>query len=448
MRAIEDLLTDVRDRNSREQFADAVRAYSSGALRAAVVSTWVAVALDLTSKIRELADLGEAAAVAYIARLDAAIASRDLPTLAGLERDLLVICRDTFALIGDREKAELDRLQADRHVCAHPAYVSADEVFAPTAELCRLHMRSAVDAVLSHPPAPGRALIERFFAEAKGAAWPADRSALAAHLDARYLRRGKPSLRRNLAQVIVKGCIDAPDGDELVAARMAEAAHALHQTAPELLAAALDDVVRKREETSGLSDLQLLRLLGAIGSLGALWEALPETSHPRAVAAVQHGASEDLVRLRVTSELLAHSEAATALAGRLAGATTSALISLVTTAPGPALLPAVLDKLSAARGWRIAEEIMALIPPLARHVTVGDLKYLAEIIKDNDQVRESSGVPQEVINLFERTKDLPGALAVWSELSEWLQTQGRQGDPTDYYAYPGLASAVAAATPS
>jgi len=245
VRAIEDLLNDVRDRESREQFADAVRAYGAGALRAAIVGTWVAVALDLTSKIRELADVGDAAALSYVSKLDKAIANRDVPTLTGLERELLVTCRDTFALIGDRETLELERLQADRHVCAHPAYVAADQVFTPTAELCRLHMRTAVDAVLSHPPAPGRAAIERLFAEARGAAWPADRGALAAYLGARYLHRGKPSLRRNLAQVIVKGCIDAPDGDEVLASRMADSAHALHQSVPELFTDALKDVVRK-----------------------------------------------------------------------------------------------------------------------------------------------------------------------------------------------------------
>lgn len=59
MRALEDLLNSVRDRQSREHLAEAVRAYNAGALRAAIISTWVAVALDLTGKIRELSELGE-----------------------------------------------------------------------------------------------------------------------------------------------------------------------------------------------------------------------------------------------------------------------------------------------------------------------------------------------------------------------------------------------------
>lgn len=443
MRAIEDLLNDVRDRSSREQFGDAARAYGAGALRAAIISTWVAVALDLTAKIRELADLGETSALAYVSRLDVAKANQNLPTLATFERDLLATCRDEFALIDDREVHELARLQADRHVCAHPAYVAPDVVFSPTAELCRLHMRTAVDAVLRHPPAPGRTAIQRFIAEAKDTAWPPDRKALAAHLDARYLRRGKDSLRRNLVQVIVKGCIDAPEGDEQLAKRMAEAAMALQEVAPDLFAEALKEVVQKREETTGLLDMQLLRLLGSLGSLDVLWGALPESSHPRAISALSNGPSDDLVRLRVTTQLLANIEAAEALKERVGKAATPALTQIVTAAPGPAVVPAVLDRLAAAGGWRSAEEVMALVPPLAAHFSTTDLSRLAEILRTNGQVRESSGVPPLVTNLFDRTREIPGALEVWRELSAWLQNQGREGDPNDYYAYPQLAQSIA-----
>ena len=85
---------------------DAVRAYQSGALRACVVSTWVAVALDLTAKIRELADGGDGAAVAWTAALDRAITNDDIARLGKIEQELLVACRDTFQFIGAREHEE------------------------------------------------------------------------------------------------------------------------------------------------------------------------------------------------------------------------------------------------------------------------------------------------------------------------------------------------------
>ena len=66
MRALEDLLNDVRDRESRRYLEEAIRAYNVGAFRAAIVATWVTVAFDLIAKIRQLAVGGDAAANDFI----------------------------------------------------------------------------------------------------------------------------------------------------------------------------------------------------------------------------------------------------------------------------------------------------------------------------------------------------------------------------------------------
>ena len=62
MRSTEDLLNQVRESASRAQLTEAVRAYQAGAFRAAIISTWVTVALDLVSKIREIAETGDRSA--------------------------------------------------------------------------------------------------------------------------------------------------------------------------------------------------------------------------------------------------------------------------------------------------------------------------------------------------------------------------------------------------
>jgi hypothetical protein len=131
MRALEDLTNEVRDTRSRDRLAEAVRAYQSGALRPAIIATWVAVALDLVNKIRELADLGEPAAMAYVKELDGAIAAQSPKALARLERELLDRCRDEFEFIEHREHIELTRLLDDRHVCAHPGFVRPEGCSTP-----------------------------------------------------------------------------------------------------------------------------------------------------------------------------------------------------------------------------------------------------------------------------------------------------------------------------
>lgn len=445
LRALEDLITQVRDPRSREQLMDAVRAYQSGALRACVITTWVAVALDLTAKIRELADGGDAAATAWTTSLDIAIANNDIAKLGKIEQDLLDESRDTFEFIGAREHEELTRLQRDRHVCAHPAFVRPEDVFAPTPEACRAHLTVAVDAVLSQPPTPGRKAIDRFIQEARGYAWPARHDALAAHLRAVYFERGRPTLRRSLLQVIVKGCLNAPDGDPQLRSRMIDAAHAVDLIAPTELEAAVHDVVRRREDTSGLTDQELLNLIGGLGDLPATWQALPQTSHPRAVALVSSAPLDELVLADVVRAEIAEATVASAVRDRLVGLDASYLRSVVERQPSRVLVPFALEQLDEAGSWRSAEDRMyGLVLPLAAYLDTDDVQRIHETLRSNGQVREASAIPPAVETLFDQTSDLPGALELWQKVSMWLQAHGRNGDPADYYAYPGLAAKVAA----
>lgn len=210
MRALEDLLGSVNDLASREHLREATRAYQAGAFKAAIVSLWVTVAVDLVTKVRHLADQGETGAVKHIADLDNAIANRDRSKLMAIERELLDRCRDEYEFIDARDHDMLTRLQEDRHICAHPAFVSPEVVFEPTAELVRAHFATAVDAVLRHGPTAGRKAIARFTTEIAGNAWPSKTSELREYLRERYFARGKRVVRRNLAQVIVKGCLAPP----------------------------------------------------------------------------------------------------------------------------------------------------------------------------------------------------------------------------------------------
>ena len=167
----EDLLNEVRDRESRRYLEEAIRAYDVGAFRVAIVATWVAVAFDLIAKIRQLAAGGDAGGNDFIRTLDQAIEGDSPNRLLGIERNLLTVAHETFEFIEHRELKELERLRVDRHVCAHPAFVRPTEVFEPPPELVRAHVATAVDAVLSKGPTPGRRAIERFKEEIKRGCW-------------------------------------------------------------------------------------------------------------------------------------------------------------------------------------------------------------------------------------------------------------------------------------
>lgn len=73
-------------------FQESARAYGAGAYRSAIISTWVTVAYDLMSKIRQLAESGETEAKILVERLDGAIEAKDVRKLQELERGLLDAC--------------------------------------------------------------------------------------------------------------------------------------------------------------------------------------------------------------------------------------------------------------------------------------------------------------------------------------------------------------------
>lgn len=144
---IDSLCLQVRDRESQRLITEAINAYRGGALRSAIVSTWIAVTFDIISKIRELANLEEGEAITFAAALDAAINSSNtnntregIKQLQKLENELLDVANDKMQLFSQHEYVELNRLKEDRNKCAHPALIADNELYRPSLELVRSHI--------------------------------------------------------------------------------------------------------------------------------------------------------------------------------------------------------------------------------------------------------------------------------------------------------------------
>ena len=445
MRDLDDLVNAVRNPDSRDHLAEAVRAYGAGAYRAAVISTWVTVALDIVSKLRELADAQDAEAKKFLTALDAAIATGDVRKLNEVEGNLLNECRVTFEMISTREHEELSRLQSDRHVCAHPAFVEPDRVFRPTPELVRSHIATAVEAVLEKGPTPGRKTLDAFLAESLGYAWPRDITDLTNHLRARYVHNSRASLRRNLALVVVKGCVlgvpDVPtDKEEMLRQRLSQTAQVLEQIDHAELTSALQQVVRVRAETPGLTDEQLLRSIGTLGNLASFWTALPDTTQPSVVALVHNAPLEDLQTAGALRGDVADPAVDAAVKDRVASIPVEDITTTIQRSPSTVLVQPAIAALADSASWRTGERRMADIVRLAEFIDLDALHQVLEILRTNSQVREAADVPGLVNALFDATSHLPGAFAAWKQASEDLQS--RQADPNDWYAYPGLAVRV------
>lgn len=166
---LDELVLRCHDVESREIISEAIASYHVGALRAAIVTTWLAVYFDIASKIRSLAIGGSTAAQGWVADLDRYSNQYDpeqpdtASPLLQIEKSILNKAASTdFELISKVELSDLRRLRTDRNRCAHPSMQNAEERFQPSAELVRTHLRNAITFVLSRPPIQGRLAVDRY----------------------------------------------------------------------------------------------------------------------------------------------------------------------------------------------------------------------------------------------------------------------------------------------
>lgn len=155
LHSLDELLTSVRDPESKKLAQEAVAAYQAGAWRSSILSIWVAVCADVISKLREISTGGDAAALTEINQLDEWINAKDLRNLQQFENSLIDLARDKFGMLLPHEAVDMDRLRDDRHLCAHPAFVSDDLLFSPKPELVRSHIVHSILHLLSRPPCKG-----------------------------------------------------------------------------------------------------------------------------------------------------------------------------------------------------------------------------------------------------------------------------------------------------
>lgn len=201
---LDELILKCRDDRAKAYIAEAVASYRSGALRSAIVGTWIAVCFDVIEKLRELALSGDKEAERHAEELEKTRKSGDIAKALKFERGLLELARDKFELISHIEFIDLKRLQEDRNRCAHPSLISEDQVFSPSAELARVHLYSAVSHLLQHPPVQGKYALDRLVKEIDSEYFPHNKDKAKVSLASGSLRKPRESLVRNFVVVLIK----------------------------------------------------------------------------------------------------------------------------------------------------------------------------------------------------------------------------------------------------
>ncbi|MCB9458089.1 MAG: hypothetical protein H6670_00460 [Anaerolineaceae bacterium] len=183
---------------------EAVACYKIGAFRACIVLTWTAVVCDFIEKMKELTDAGEGRAKLILGKHHEAQRKNNISEAQNLEQHLLEWAHDDFELLSHVQKEELERLQKDRNRCAHISMMSEDEIYHPTAEQARYHLRNAIEFLIQHEPVQGRSALERLRNDIKSKYFPIAEEKAVVRLKHRGFSTPKSSLLNSLIKVLLQ----------------------------------------------------------------------------------------------------------------------------------------------------------------------------------------------------------------------------------------------------
>jgi hypothetical protein len=280
-------LIRVRDFRSRVYFGDALKSYRAGAFRAAISSTWVAVAYDLIRKYRELDGLGDAEARKFLKEWDASVEANNVAKLLGLERSLIDHAHQKMAIIDAMGLRTLKRLYEDRHLSAHPAFSSKDDLYEPTDELVRAHMAAAVELVLAQRPVQGKGIFEAFSTDIQSPGFPNAPLTIVDYVERKYLANMRSSVLRNFGVVLGKSLIqNIPPEWEPYQSKLPAALLSLKLRRPEEWRGVETELVKL------INDDDPANRLRAIVVLASFPELIARLDHP-ALTALHHTVADD-----------------------------------------------------------------------------------------------------------------------------------------------------------
>ena len=430
MRDLEELRSHIYAHDSKPYFDEGVRAYQAGAYRAAIVETWVAVSLDLISKIRHLAERGDKTAKSYIDKLDKAIKQDDKGNLQKVENELLDKAK-TLELITGHEYTELQRLYLDRNVCAHPAFTAPNDVFQPTAEQVRYHLSSAVDNALSLPPTPGRLLSSQLINELKQKAWP-KQAQLGRYFRENYLNAKPDRTRRNIAELLIKTAIETPELEtvaevepEEVTQRCRNIINSLLHSEESLLQQSIKSVLRKRLEGNNFTDEVLLRTVGALGQFSSTWETLDSPTITRISSLISTSPIEELRKFgTLICHPIHHDEIEAAADDRRIELSESNegyeyLFDNISS-DATYRIRLILNALEKSKDFRNSERLLQDLISIGEDMKPEHLSRLAEITESNYQVYFAKDTENLLKSLYSKTKHIENYQRLWNTITDGI----------------------------
>lgn len=429
---LEELVLRCRSPITRPHIDEAVGCYRAGAYRAAIVVTWLAVVHDLLGKLHELELAGDKRAAAVLKELAGlqSAGPQGIRKALEFERDTLLQKAETeFELLTPGERMDLERLKQDRDRCAHPSLDLAGAQFQPTAELARLHLRTAVDHVVSREPAQGIAALARIWADIGSSYFPTSSVDVEPVLRAGPLARARPTLIRSVLLGLSKSLLD---GTEPPATRERQwaAISGTFKLHPVVCADVLkSELPRLVERVKADSWERVLMFLARVPSA---WDLAPSDVRTKVGAFIR--ATKTPMGVAVAARFgLAFPEYAAVALTRFSEVAPNALAMLfkegVDERARAAAIEESVRRLETSRSYDSAGAAgRSLVAPAAHLLDGAQLKRVLEAFLANEQVGPAWGIADELLPILLKAS-APQLLVlrdVWRRVDERVHT--------DYYA--------------
>jgi hypothetical protein len=394
---LDELVIRCRNEQAKRYIAEAVSCYKTGAFRAAIVSTWVAVVYDIISKLDELALTGDKNAEAKRQEFDEYRRSADIANSLKFEKQILDIAKNDFGLISPLEHEDLQRLLLDRNRCAHPSMNSYDEVYSPSAELARYHLRNAVTHLLQHPPVQGKAALDRLLAEVESVYFPTDANKAWDFFSHGPLARPRESLVRNFTIVLVKRLVFETLDDNAILRHVValKATLLMHREVSEkTLHSLLSATIR------GAGDTHMIRVLLFVSYLPDAWEVIENDIKTRIYNCVSQISIRENAQL--FADLVDCVPLREAVMQRINKMGSSDATSLLKTGPRSEYVSRCLEGYNSSKSFNQANSIATeVILPLVPVFTDRHITQLINVFSENGEITGSRQFTIVILQLLQ-----------------------------------------------
>jgi hypothetical protein len=428
---LDELIQNVRNAHAKNYINESVAAYRTGAYRASLITTWIAVCVDIIEKVRELGLSEDPAAKKYVEQLDK-IQPNDPRGMLDFEREILNIACDELQLISTIEKSHLERLKDDRNICAHPTFSDDGSQFTPPAELALSYIVQAANYLLIHPPVKGKVIVQRLYELINEPSFPENEEKAYSLLSSENnLGRVKDSGVRNLAIVILKRVFRDETGiSPVLLNRLSASLSVIYRLYPDIY----NDVITTKlgSMLSEANDTKLKRIFPFLRLRTELWSKVERSERVRIEGLIHSMEHEDITKFQVTKLAEVNSDIRSHLIDKLNRINDADKVKIIAAYPCLFLKDLAINLFSQSLSFDSAEHRgNKLLLPLSPNFNDSDLEKVLKGSLENtssygiNQILNAGAIGNFFSGLYSETKTAPlNHKALWTDFWEALAEKG------------------------